>query len=182
MVVPLIRRFAAAEGIRECTIDADLSLPDDPFPASRLAEMAESNLRRITNGQRTSTRSGITKAEASIRYAQVLSSHHVTTLVEATALLSREADLSAVESALAEIPGDGQHGIRRGYLWMLVGDDYRIKPDRMVLKWFVRLGLPLSPGRARDYIRAAAPVCAERMGRSVTPWEIDHAIWLASRN
>ena len=156
-------------------------LPDDPCPAATLAATDVDELVEVTNSQRTSTRGGILKAEASILYAQVLSAHEVETLSDATSLLADPDKLAAVDADLAKVPGDGHHGIRRGYLWMLVGDDDRIKPDRMVRRWFSDLGVPVDPQLAKDYILAAAPVCSEQLDRKVTPWEIDHAIWLAAR-
>ncbi|MGX7696006.1 hypothetical protein ACWPN4_14020 [Gordonia polyisoprenivorans] len=181
VVVPAIKRFAEKHDISEPTIPASDDLPDDPCPSATLAATDVDELIAVTNKQRTSTRSGILKAEASIRYAQILSAHEVETLSDATSLIADPDKLAAVDADLAKVPGDGHHGIRRGYLWMLVGDDDRIKPDRMVRRWFSDLGVPVDPQLAKDYILAAAPVCSEQLDRKVTPWEIDHAIWLATR-
>ncbi|MGV9673365.1 hypothetical protein ACWDPV_22710 [Gordonia sp. NPDC003504] len=182
VVDPLVRAFAEANGIERPVISVDDRLLDDPCPSSRLASLDVEALLAVTNRQRTSTRSGITKAEASIRYAEILSENSIETLADASALLTRPNDLNRVDTALAAVPGDGMHGVRRGYLWMLVGDSDRIKPDRMILKWFGQtLGHHVDPTEATVILRAAAPVCSERLERRVTAWDIDHAIWLHAR-
>jgi hypothetical protein len=40
-----------------------------------------------------------------------------------------------LDRALAGVRGEGQSGVRRGYLWMLIGHDDLVKPDRVVLRW-----------------------------------------------
>lgn len=130
----------------------------------------------LHNRQRTSTRSGIRKAEASLRYARVLLEAGVSDLGDAAALLVDDARLTKVEAELARVPGHGAHGVRMGYLWMLVGDDHRVKPDRMVLRWLADvLAAPVPVVQARTLLeRAAADI-------GCTPWALDHAIWTAAR-
>ncbi|WP_343212987.1 hypothetical protein [Gordonia sp. JH63] len=135
----------------------------------------------VTNRQRTSTRGGIVKAEAVLRYAQILASYQVETLDDGMALLSRSKDLQVVDDALANVPGDGQFGVRRGYLWMLIGDDEKIKPDRMVLRWLSRIGFDVDPLQAKTLILDAVARVSGELGRDVTAWEIDHAMWSDAR-
>lgn len=182
VIDPLVRAFADANGIERPVISVDDQPLEDPYPCSRLASLEVEALLAVTNRQRTSTRSGITKAEASIRYTEILSANSIETLADASALLTRPEDLERVDTALAEVPGDGAHGVRRGYLWMLVGDSDRIKPDRMILKWFGKtLSHHVTPTEATEILCAASPICSERLGRTVTAWDIDHAIWLHAR-
>lgn len=181
VVVPLVRRFAAAGDIDPPLIPATSVPASDPGPASRLEAWNEADLISLTNKQRTSTRGGVTKARAAIEYARILSSHGVDTLADAAAVLDDSNRLALIEEELSRVKGDGQNGIRRGYLWMLVGDDNRIKPDRMILRWFARQGIDATPALATAYIKSAAPEVTNRLGRRVTPWEIDHAIWSAVR-
>ncbi|GAA3513966.1 hypothetical protein [Georgenia daeguensis] len=133
-----------------------------------------------TNRQRTSTRSGILKAEAARRFAQVLVDHNVTTLNIAQGIASGGDIYDAVNVSLAEVPGEGQYGIRRSYFWMLVGDDQGVKPDRMVMRWLRRRGFTGEPGSALSLIRQVAKNLSDA-SRTYTPWEIDHAIWLAEK-
>ncbi|MFB6689415.1 hypothetical protein ACFCX3_02710 [Streptomyces virginiae] len=81
------------------------------------------------------------KTEAALGYAEILASHGVNTLADADALLADADRLKPVERALASIPGHGS-GARLSYLWMLVGADDRIKPDRMILRTYSRHASP----------------------------------------
>ncbi|UQS26059.1 hypothetical protein L1857_26220 [Amycolatopsis thermalba] len=121
---------------------------------------------------RTSTRNGILKAEAVLHYADILTNHHVDTIGDIPALLSDDARLAMVEDALRRVPGNGGNDVRLNYLWMVSGDDHRVKPDRMVLRWLTHhLGQPVTARTARELLAAVAA----RL--SCTPWELDHAIW-----
>lgn len=182
VVTPLVVKFARSQGVSSAVVPVDELPKDDPIPASSLARFTDDALLSLTNCQLTSTRGGVTKAHASIAYAQVLVDSGVESLSDAIEALGDKARLASIDAELARVPGDGQHGIRRGYLWMLVGDDNRIKPDRMILGWFRSLGVPSDPASAEDYIRAAAPIVSARLQRPVTPWEIDHAIWNYARS
>lgn len=133
----------------------------------------ESLAETLGNRQRTFRRKTAPyKSRAVIDYATILVQHNIETLNDAAGLLDNDDRLSAVEAALAQVPGHGS-GARRDYLWMLVGDDYRIKPDSMVLRWIARHLRRVNTATARELIRAVAA----ELGR--TPWELDHAIWRA---
>jgi hypothetical protein len=81
------------------------------------------------NRQRTSTRSGILKSDAVLRFARVLAAHGVSH----RDVLSL-ADLEAIENAVRRIPGQ-RSGISFQYFLMLAGDDDLIKPDRMIQRF-----------------------------------------------
>lgn len=181
VVTPLVHRFATAYAIPQALVPIEAPLPADYFPLPRLASLEVEELLGVTNRQRTSTRGGIVKAEAALRYAQILASHQVATLDDGIALLSRSKEVQVVDDALATVPGDGQFGIRRSYLWMLIGDDEKIKPDRMVLRWLSRNGFDGDPLQAERLILGTVARVSAKLGRNVTAWEIDHAIWLAAR-
>lgn len=181
VVTPLVHRFAAAYAIPQALVPIEAPLPAESFSLPRLASLNVDELVAVTNRQRTSTRGGIVKAEAAVHYAQILASHQVETLDDGMALLSRSEDVQVVDDALARVPGDGQFGVRRGYLWMLIGDDERIKPDRMVLRLLSRIGLDVDPLQAERLILGAVASVSTELGRNVTAWEIDHAIWSAAR-
>ena len=130
----------------------------------------------LRNRQRTSTRGGVLKAEAAARYAQVLVDAGVQRYGDVPGLFDDEPRMAAVTTALRGIAGNGTSDVRLGYLWMLLGDDHVIKPDRMVLRWLAGvLGRRPTAADARAMIGAAAG----ELG--CTPWELDHAVWRAQR-
>jgi len=116
-----------------------------------------------------------------ISYAEIFLQHEVDTLAEAQAVMVDQERLETLEGDLRRVPGDGAYGIRRGYLWMLVGDDDRIKPDRMVLRWLRRHGFTGDVPAARELIRGVAGDLSSQ-DSPVTPWMVDRAIWKAERS
>nr|WTB35245.1 hypothetical protein OG781_42460 [Streptomyces sp. NBC_00830] len=130
----------------------------------------------LQNKQRTwANQRAPLKVEAACRYAEILTSHGVETLADANALLADLDKLKTVEHALTSVAGHGS-GARLAYLWMLLGDDSRIKPDRMVFRWLrAVLHRAVTTSEAIRLITEAAV----RLG--CTPWELDHAIWKDQR-
>lgn len=183
VVVPLVRRVAERNGDARPLVDASQPLPPDPLPLPTLLERYPSAaaLRYDTNGQLTSARSGIAKAEAVRRYADVLVDHQVPDLAAAAAMMADGERWDEINRALATVPGEGQHGVRRGYLWMLCGSDHMVKPDRMILRWLARHGCEVDAVQARTVLERAAKELTTHLGRPVTPWMVDRAIWKAER-
>jgi hypothetical protein len=181
VVVPLVERVAASFGDTKPTAHV---LQADPVPLPKLlARYGDAKaLKKDTNAQVTSPRGGILRSEAVLRYARILVEHEVPDLAAAQDLLTGpDAIWEIVDDALSVVPGDGRFGIRRGYLWMLCGNDDLIKPDRMVLRWLSRFGPGIGADEARRLLAEVAAELTDRLGRSVTPWMIDHAIWLDER-
>lgn len=181
VVVPLTRNLAAALGVATPTVPATELVGADPLPVTRLVELDTDKLTSLTNRQRTSTSKGIRKADAVIRHAATFIDHEITTMAGAMELFTDEGQFTAIDADLRSIPGEGAHGIRRNYLWMLIGQDDLIKPDRMVLRWFAHHGAAVDPAGARDLIEQLKTPVGRRLGRKVTAWEIDHAIWSSGR-
>jgi hypothetical protein len=179
IVVPVVGAVATAAGVPQATAAVHDAPADDSYPLDQfLADYQDPGaLAAVTNRQRTSTRSGILKADASLRYADVLRSHGITSRSDASAASADEVRVAEVDARLARIPGDG---VRRGYFWMLVGDDHRVKPDRMVLRFLHRYGVPADAAAAREVLAGLAVELTDGT-REVTPWMIDHAIWRAER-
>ncbi|MFJ5733672.1 hypothetical protein [Streptomyces paradoxus] len=130
----------------------------------------------LQNRQRTrANRDAPLKVAAARQYAEILVSQGITTLAEANASLADLDKLKAVERDLARVTGHGS-GARLAYLWMLLGDDSRIKPDRMVLRWLqIVLQHTVTTAQAIELITEAAARLR------CTPWELDHAIWESQR-
>lgn len=185
VVVPICRAYAA-----------ERELPDPLLPIDRADEVIGTTAERqldelvadirdrgvewfvahVGNRQWTSTGGRrIRKADAVLRYAEILTGHGVHTLIDAAAVINDTPLRTAVETALRTVPGHGR-GIRLGYLWMLAGDDHTIKPDRMVLRW-----MHTTIGRAPGIDEARKLIAEVARQRGVTPWELDHAIWNATR-
>jgi hypothetical protein len=184
VVAPLVCRVAAANAVEHPVVDASTPLPPDPLPLPVLAQRYPdaAALRAVTNGQRTSTRGGIEKAEAVLRYAHILTNHGAVDLTGVADLMDDPQRWSDTNLDLAAVPGEGAHGVRRGYLWMLCGSDDVSKPDRMILRWLARHGIRATPTQARTTIEDAANELTVRLGRPVTAWMVDHAIWTAQRS
>ncbi|MDQ1306579.1 MAG: hypothetical protein QG671_2411 [Actinomycetota bacterium] len=182
VVVPLVRkRVAPRFGVDEPTAPADGLQPNDPLTLRQLADLGLDELTELTNLQRTSTRGGILKAEAVLRHCHRFRESGVETLEQAIELMAVEERFTELDRALRSIPGEGDYGIRRGYLWMMIGNDNLIKPDRMVLRWLDRQGVRTDPDGAREIIAALVSRVEFPDGRKPTAWEIDHAIWGAAR-
>lgn len=129
------------------------------------------------NRQRTSTRGGILKAEAVLRFAQALRSFGVEYLQD----VPRVAENPAFESAVGSIPGQ-KSGISLQYFWMLAGSEEFVKPDRMVLR-FLKSAL----GRSVD-IDEAVRLLREASNQintdfpDMNPRLLDHEVWKYQRS
>lgn len=186
VTVPITRAvFTACTGDDTDPLVApdDLATPDPVRLDAFLARFPEvDTLLAVSNRQRTSTRGGILKADAVLQYAAVLVDAGVHTRLDALEVVNDDGRFADVNEQLRRIPGDGADGIRRGYLWMLIGDDNGIKPDRMVLRWLAAHGTHITASEASKILGHIATEISERSGTTVTPWMVDHAIWLAARN
>ncbi len=180
VVVPNVEAVAEHFGVAPYVKQGEW-LEADPLPLHQLEELGPAALTELTNKQKTSTRSGIPKAEAALQHVREFRNAGVEDLFDLPALLSDPERFEALNDALRKIPGEGGFGVRRGYLWMLAGDDDLIKPDRMVLRWLAKHGADVDPAAARDLIAAALPAVSAKLGHPVSAWEVDHAIWLAER-
>lgn len=125
----------------------------------------------LNNRGRTSTRNGILKADAAVRYATILADAGIYRIGDVNALLDSPRQLEGIEHQLGTVPGHGK-GARLNYLWMLAGADHHVKPDRMILRWMrTHLDRSVTVPEARDLLADVA----DRLG--CTAWELDHAIW-----
>ena len=128
------------------------------------------------NRQRTSSHSGVLKAEAARRFAQVLADCGVNYFQDVPLILGS----CAFEQAIKEIPG--QHsGVSLRYFYMLVGDADFIKPDRMIKRFlFAATGERLSDEECQELLAGA---CAElkRENPELTPRALDSLIWAYQR-
>jgi hypothetical protein len=139
----------------------------DPYPLPALIAEGQKGTpeqfaQKLGNRGRTSTRSGILKAEAVILAAEALVKNGVLDL-----LSWRSADkaiLKAAERDFRAVKGQAT-GVSWKYLSMLAGDGDQVKPDRMVVRYVeAALGRKgVSPEEAGELLIAAAAALAEIM-------------------
>lgn len=130
----------------------------------------------LENRQRTSTKNGILKSEAVLRFAQVLKAHKVEYFQE----VERIQGLESFENAIMAIPGQGT-GITARYFYMLAGSHDFVKPDRMILG-FLRdqLGEKLSQDEAQRILSEASNALKPEHPHLTTK-TLDHHIWQYQR-
>jgi hypothetical protein len=126
----------------------------------------------FANRQRTSPRSGILKAEAVHRFAQVLGHHRVNYFQDIPSV----ADSTLFETAIRAIPGQAS-GISLQYFWMLAGSDDLVKPDRQIVRFVQRaLGRPVAPQFAGVCLAEAAHLLQGKYPH-LTPRLLDYEAW-----
>jgi len=182
VTVPITRAvFTACTGDDTDPLVApdDLTMPDPVQLDAFLTRFPDVDaLLAVSNRHRTSPRGGILKADAVLQHATVLLEAGVHTRLDALNVMNDDHRFTAVTEQLRRIPGDGA---RLGYLWMLVGDDNGIKPDRMVLRWLAAHGTHVSAPEAGKVLRRIATELSDRSSTTITPWMVDHAVWNAAR-
>jgi hypothetical protein len=130
----------------------------------------------VRNRQRTSTRSGILKAEAVLDFATVLQNSDV----EFFQHLLRVANNAEMDSQLREIRGMAS-GVAIQYFWMLAGTDDLVKPDRMVRRFlYAALGREVEANDVTPLLQEAT-VLLRRRYRNLTPRLLDYQIWQHQR-
>jgi hypothetical protein len=162
-VVPVVCRYRAfriGEGA-----DPEKDSADDLVSVFDGVGGVEGFINRIAeNRQRTSTVSGILKADAVLLAAQGIQKLGLATPADVV----RSQD--AVEAFWLTIKGQGS-GISFGYFMMLLGQD-GIKPDRMIVRFLEKaLSRKVLPDEARELLAEVARKL------NLSQIQLDHAIW-----
>ena len=127
------------------------------------------------NRQRTSSRSGILKAEAVHRFAKALRQCGV----NAVADLADGSRIDCCRDAVLAIPGQ-KSGISFKYFLMLAGHDGFVKPDRMVLRFVANaLGVDvqsIDAGRAETLVQSVARELSKEFPK-LTASRLDYETW-----
>ena len=148
---------------------------DRPADVRRFIEAcggADAFAQRIGNRQRTSTTSGILKAEAVLREARMLEDEGVERTADLTA--AGQERLDHLQGRWSAVPGQGS-GVSWRAFSMLVGLP-EVKPDRMIRRFAAAaLGRPRETAVGVDEARDLVMAAAARLG--VSPRELDYAIW-----
>jgi len=160
----------------------------DPYPLPKLIREGregtfEQFAEKLGNRGRTSTHSGILKAEAVILAAEALVQHGIVDLPSWCS--SDETSRKAAERDFLHIKGQGT-GVSWDYFLMLAGDVNKVKPDRMVVRYvedaLERKGL--SPKEAGKLLIAATAALRGDRGypSTLTARQLDSAVWTVVRS
>lgn len=126
--------------------------------------------------QRTSSQSGILKAEAVSRFAKALTKHGVNCFQDIPAARDNE----ALKRSIMQIPGQ-KSGISWSYFLMLTGADNYIKPDRMILRFVKRAtGVVISAQEAQSLLEQTIAIINQTYP-NLTLRELDCEIWKYER-
>ena len=128
------------------------------------------------NRQRTSTRNGILKAEAVLRFSQALQNFEVEYFQDVHEVLAN----AAFESAIQKIPGQSS-GISLRYFYMLAGSSDYIKPDRMVFR-FIESAIHRVPSieECHTALVEVSRILGDEHAR-LSPRTLDNLIWKQQR-
>jgi len=129
------------------------------------------------NRQRTSTRNGILKSEATVRFAKTLQKYRVNYFQD----ISRVIDDNKFENDIKTIPGQ-RSGISLKYFFMLAGSEDLIKPDTMIKRFIEdRIKKPVSDQESQWLLSRACEKLKLKY-QSLTPRRLDHQIWKYQRS
>lgn len=163
-VKPVINRYRAHRASEGS--DADRDSAGDLFNAISSVGSESFATDVVDNHQRTSTTSGILKAEACLRAAKLFVDHGVNSCPD---FKERQ---HQVEAGWLAIPGQNS-GISWSYLRILTGEQ-DVKPDRMITR-FVCASLNREVSK-EECVRLLKAVHA-KMGLSADLRTFEHAIW-----
>ena len=178
-VQKVVSRYCGYFGLQEFREPRDRLPPtSEQQPLStlieKMSELGSDQFARevFQNRQRTSTRSGILKSEAVLRFATVLQHHGINFLQDVE---PRVTD-AALERDLREIPGQ-KSGISTSYFFMLAGSEKLIKPDRRILSFLERcVGRCPTPNEAQVLLSEACGILKSKHPQ-LTPRLLDYVIW-----
>ena len=124
------------------------------------------------NRQRTSTRSGILKSEAVLKFSQVLDRYKVNYFQDVDKVIGN----TNFEQEIREIPGQ-RSGISTRYFYMLAGSDNYIKPDRMMTRFiYSALNRKFNVEESHDVVVGAHGILIQEYPH-LSLRSLDHLIW-----
>ena len=172
----VVKSYCTYYGLREYNTERDPC--GDTHTVSKMIENIESiGIEKsadviFKNHQRTSSRSGILKADAVLRFAKILQEYGIETLAD----INAKGVPFEVEQEILRIPGQ-QSGLSFRYFCMLSGDDSQAKPDRHVLRFLKEhTGKDYSIQQARDALEDAVELLKGKYPH-LTVRLLDYSIW-----
>jgi hypothetical protein len=171
-VVRNLARFLGLSQVYRSPDEIELTLSD--FMGAMSSWTADSMAQSVFNNKcRTSTRNGILKAEAVLKFSEGLIESGINSFADLT-----PSRLEVAGVKIRSIKGQ-KSGVSFKYFCMLAGLDHLIKPDRMVCRYVQdTLGLPreVSPSFAEQMILESLELL--RANRpSISAREVDYVIW-----
>lgn len=177
VVSPLIDRFCDLIGIPRRANDPHTLPTDGQITITELTNRLEGFTpdflaEAINNRQRTSSKSGILKADAFLRYLQVFQQFGVDTYQDVNRLVEEN---PAFEAAIRQIPGQN---VAVDYFFMLAGDTDGVKVDTH-LRRFVRnaVGRDLPADEVKELFRQAVQYYRQHGYPQMTARHLDHIVW-----
>ncbi|OMP68767.1 hypothetical protein [Domibacillus epiphyticus] len=129
------------------------------------------------NKQRTSPKNGILKGKAVYRFCKVLQKYEVNFLQDVKNLYGN----AEFEKEIKAIPGQ-KSGISLVYFYMLAGDDKRVKPDRMIVRFLEKvLQRKVKLDEAQNLLEISAKSLKSKYP-NMNPRLLDYQIWNYARN
>lgn len=172
----VVQHYCDRYGLRQYNLQRD-ALGDTHTISELIAHITEYGVAKsadvlFCNHQRTSSRNGILKAEAVLRFTEVLQRYQIERLSDYRA----NGLCSDAEKEILAIPGQ-KSGLALRYFHMLAGDDTQAKPDRHVLRFLNNvLGQTVSVQQAYVLLTEAV----ERLQHAyphLTVRLLDYTIW-----
>ena len=177
VVSPLIDRFCDLIGIPRRANDPHTLPTDGQITITELTNRLEGFTpdflaEAINNRQRTSSKSGILKADAFLRYLQVFQQFGVDTYQDVNRLVEEN---PAFEAAIRQIPGQN---VAVDYFFMLAGDTDGVKVDTHHRR-FVRnaVGRDLPADEVKELFRQAVQYYRQHGYPQMTARHLDHIVW-----
>ena len=129
------------------------------------------------NRQRTSTKNGILKVEAVIKFLKVLKDFNIEYYQDIAKVINNE----SFDFCIKNIPGQ-KSGISMKYFFMLAGSKNLIKPDRMVIRFLQNASGKKFNLEDCQTVLSAVTLQLNQKEFKVTPQLVDNAIWNYQRN
>jgi hypothetical protein len=147
-----------------------------------LEKMEKSTLEILTekvfqNKQRTSTKNGILKSDAVLRFLKVLVDFKVDTFKDLDKILTND----DFEIEIRKIPGQNS-GISLKYFFMLAGSEDLIKPDRMIIRFLEKISDKKLNLRDCQFVLTEVTKKLNSSGFKITPKKLDNLIWSIQRS
>ena len=128
------------------------------------------------NRQRTSSKNGILKSEAVIRFLEILQNNKIETLKD----VLKKAN-SNLENQIKQIHGQ-KSGISFKYFLMLSGSDDFVKPDRMIIRFLESITVQKVNINDCQIIIQETVKRLNKTGFNLTPKKLDNLIWNFQRS